>query len=271
MYISKIKISTSKVYWYINWYTYILVQMGRLPIGCLTLSHNSELLPCTTQVSSQNLHFLQWTTLPWCLLLAYLGADSPLLSTFTEVFLSWMALFSSCSILYYLIASKCLNSSPLSITENKVGQELSFISEDKGESSFSEEYKVSISCLMTVVTILSYLNMELVSPLPLKTCLEYLNVNAEFLSQKGKAWDGISESCATTLKNVSMVAEELHFLVEDTLLHMECMQHASWTWWQLIITRQLIGVMTVEMSCWMFLHTCRYMCCCSVAVNSFLC
>lgn len=37
------------------------------------------------------------------------------------------------------------------------------------------------------------------------------------------------------------------------------------------ITRQLIGVMTVEMSCWKFLHTCRYMCCCSIAVNSFLC
>ena len=36
-------------------------------------------------------------------------------------------------------------------------------------------------------------------------------------------------------------------------------------------TRQLIGVMTVEMSCWKFLHTCRYMCCCSVAVNSFPC
>ena len=141
--------------------------------------------------------------------------------------------FSSCSILHYLIASKYLNSSPLSITENKVGQELSFTSEDKGESSFSEQYKVCISCLMTVVASLSYLNMQLVSPLLLKTCLEYLKVNAEFLSQKGKAWDGISESCTTTLKNVSMVAEELHFFVQDILLPMECMQHASWTWWLL--------------------------------------
>ena len=100
-----------------------------------------------------------------------------------------------------------------------------------------------LSCLTTVVTSLSYLNMQLVSPLLWKPV--------------GNIWWWMLKMpCKTALKNCIHGSRGVSLLCRRHSLtygvYAICIMNLVTT----EITRQLIGVMTVELSCWKFLHTC---------------